>query len=69
MDKKHKYQPQKFPCPNTIPSGWDYSGLENASRGQTQPPAEDVDRAHKMDTFPKTASFPPGQWDMPNLKD
>jgi hypothetical protein len=68
MNKNTDYQPQKFPHPNTIPSGWDYSGLENASRGQSQNDSAMTDKTQKMETFPKTASFPPGQWDISNLK-
>ena len=69
MNINKEYQPQKFPSPNTIPSGWDYSGLENASRVQDQKASTDTDSTQKMETFPKTASFPPGQWDAPSLED
>ena len=69
MTKNEEYRPQKFPRPNTIPSGWDHSGLENASRGQEQKASSDKDSTQKMETFPKTASFPPEQWDMSSLKD
>ena len=69
MNKNQEYQPQKFPHPNTIPSGWDYSGLENAGQGQIQKDSANTDSTQKMETFPKTASFPPGQWDTTSLND
>lgn len=74
MSDNNDYRPQKFPKPNTIPSGWDFSGLDNASndshkRGDAHKTASsDADHTDKMETFPKTSTYP-GQWDLSGLTD
>jgi hypothetical protein len=74
MSENNGYRPQQFPKPNTIPDGWDFSGLDTVSNNGHhhhnghKPTGADTDNAPKMETFPKTNTFP-GQWDLSGLTD
>ena len=61
--KKDEWQPEKFPQPQTYPSGWDSSALF-ASNGHTNQEAgkeqawSETDTDWKPEKFPKPRTYP-----------
>jgi len=61
--KKDEWQPEKFPQPQTYPSGWDSSALfakncSGTTESQAVQPRNETDTDWKPEKFPKPRTFP-----------